>query len=62
MVRLATGSSLQATVTNTGDAVAQEHGTPVQVQVPPDALRVLGGADAGTPGDGVRPEAEPATA
>jgi hypothetical protein len=60
MVRLATGASLQASVANTGGAVGQEQGTPVQVHVPPDALRVLGGANAVAPaGDGAQPEAEP---
>jgi spermidine/putrescine transport system ATP-binding protein len=43
IVRLATGTSLQATVANTGHAIEQDQGTPVQVHVPPEALRVLGG-------------------
>jgi spermidine/putrescine transport system ATP-binding protein len=42
MVRLATGAQLQASVTNTGGEAGYAQGTPVAVQVPPDALRVLG--------------------
>jgi spermidine/putrescine transport system ATP-binding protein len=62
MVRLATGSSLQATVANTGDQVEQPQGTPVQVHIPPDALRVLGGHKAaGTP-LAAEAEAEPVSA
>jgi len=62
MVRLATGGSLQATVANTGDQVEQAQGTPVQVHIPPDALRVLGGDKAaGAPRD-AEAEAEPVSA
>jgi spermidine/putrescine transport system ATP-binding protein len=43
MVRLATGTQLQASVANTGDADGYQQGTPVAVHVPADALRVLGG-------------------
>ncbi len=41
LVRLATGAQLQATLANAGDAVTYEQGTPVSVQIPPEALRVL---------------------
>ena len=41
MVRLATGVQLQASITNTGQATGMEQGTPVAVQIPADALRVL---------------------
>jgi spermidine/putrescine transport system ATP-binding protein len=62
MVRLATGAALQATVANTGDAVARDQGTPVQVHVPPEALRVLGGRAAGSAPAGADQAAEPAEA
>jgi spermidine/putrescine transport system ATP-binding protein len=41
MVRLATGASIQASVTNTGETDVHTQGTPVAVHVPADALRVL---------------------
>ena len=41
MVRLATGVQLQASITNTGQAAGMDQGTPVAVQIPADALRVL---------------------
>ena len=40
-VRLATGAPLQALVRNDGPAVAHRQGTPVSVELPADALRVL---------------------
>jgi spermidine/putrescine transport system ATP-binding protein len=40
-VRLATGSALQALVRNEGGAVPYSQGTPVSVDLPADALRVL---------------------
>jgi hypothetical protein len=40
-VRLATGSGLQALVRNEGSAVLYSQGTPVKVNLPADALRVL---------------------
>jgi mannopine transport system ATP-binding protein len=56
MVRLATGVQLQASITNTGRTSGMAQGTPIAVQIPADALRVLrddtagrstgGGADA----------------
>jgi spermidine/putrescine transport system ATP-binding protein len=41
IVRAATGETLQALVQNTGTPLPYEQGTPVQVHLPPDALRVL---------------------
>ena len=41
MVRLATGVQLQASITNTGATAGLAQGTPVAVQIPPGALRVL---------------------
>ncbi len=41
IIRLATGATLQASITNTGGAEGYSQGTPVAVQIPADALRVL---------------------
>jgi spermidine/putrescine transport system ATP-binding protein len=41
IVRCATGETLQALVQNTGGGLPYEQGTPVQVHLPPDAVRVL---------------------
>jgi hypothetical protein len=41
IVRAATGETLQALVQNTGRSVPYEQGTPVQLHLPADALRVL---------------------
>jgi spermidine/putrescine transport system ATP-binding protein len=41
LIRAATGEALQALVQNTGKAVSFDQGTPVQVHLPTDALRVL---------------------
>jgi spermidine/putrescine transport system ATP-binding protein len=41
IVRAATGETLQALVQNTGNPLPYEQGTPVQVYLPADALRVL---------------------
>ncbi len=41
IVRAATGEALQALVQNTGKVVPYEQGTPVQLHLPADALRVL---------------------
>ena len=41
MVRLATGTQLQVSITNTGDTGAYTQGTPVGVHIPVDAVRVL---------------------
>jgi spermidine/putrescine transport system ATP-binding protein len=60
IVRLATGMPVQVSVANTGGAEEHGQGTPVNVHVPPEALRVL----VGEPG-GIAPEdgaiVEPAT-
>jgi hypothetical protein len=48
IVRVATGETLQALVQNTGKDVPYEQGTPVQLHLPADALRVLPAGDAGT--------------
>jgi spermidine/putrescine transport system ATP-binding protein len=49
IVRLATGAVLQASVTNTGAEEAYAQGTPVDVHIPSDALRVLGAASSPEP-------------
>jgi spermidine/putrescine transport system ATP-binding protein len=41
IVRAATGETLQALVQNTGKGIPYERGTPVQLHLPADALRVL---------------------
>ena len=41
IVRAATGESLQALIQNTGKGIPFEQGTPVQLHLPPDAVRVL---------------------
>ena len=41
IVRAATGETLQALVQNKGTGLGFEQGTPVQLHLPPDALRVL---------------------
>jgi spermidine/putrescine transport system ATP-binding protein len=41
IVRLATGAVMQASITNTGHGDGYAQGTPVRVEVPADALRVL---------------------
>jgi spermidine/putrescine transport system ATP-binding protein len=45
IVRAATGEVLQALIQNTGTPVAYDQGTPVQVHLPADALRVLPAGD-----------------
>ena len=45
LVRVATGETLQALVTNTGKVLPYEQGTPVQLHLPVDAVRVLRAAD-----------------
>ncbi|MDR0344134.1 MAG: ABC transporter ATP-binding protein [Nocardiopsaceae bacterium] len=44
MLRLAAGVPLQALIQNDGSATGLAQGTPVHAFLPPDALRVLGGA------------------
>ncbi len=41
LVRVATGETLQALVTNTGKELPYQQGTPVQLHLPADALRVI---------------------
>jgi spermidine/putrescine transport system ATP-binding protein len=48
IVRAATGEVLQALLQNTGKPIQYEQGTPVQIHLPADALRVLP-ADGGEP-------------
>ncbi|HYY33328.1 MAG TPA: ABC transporter ATP-binding protein [Gaiellaceae bacterium] len=45
IVRAATGEALQALVQNTGKGLPYEQGTPVQVHLPAEALRVLPAAE-----------------
>jgi spermidine/putrescine transport system ATP-binding protein len=45
IVRVATGEALQVLVPNTGKALPYEQGTPVQVHLPVEALRVLAAGD-----------------
>ena len=63
IVRSATGEALQAVIQNTGGGIPYEQGTPVQLHLPADALRVLpsGGGDA-PPIEGEEPESEAAAA
>ena len=61
MVRLATGAQLQASVTNTGQEAALDQGTPIAVQIPADALRVLR-ADRDVAADDDDPAQEPPSA
>jgi len=53
IVRLATGQAIQVLIQNTGDDIPFAQGTPVQVHLPADALRVL--TDTGAPGAGSAP-------
>jgi spermidine/putrescine transport system ATP-binding protein len=46
IIRAATGEALQALVQNTGREVTYEQGTPVQLHLPAEALRVLPAAEA----------------
>ena len=52
IVRVATGETLQALVTNTGEELPYEQGTPVQLHLPVEALRVI---PAGDEGEAVEP-------
>jgi spermidine/putrescine transport system ATP-binding protein len=49
IVRAATGDALQALVQNTGKGAPFEQGTPVQIHLPAEALRVLPAGEAETP-------------
>ena len=63
IVRAATGESLQALVQNTGAGIAYEQGTPLQLHLPPDALRVLPSGIGDAPSlKGEEPDPEPAAA
>jgi spermidine/putrescine transport system ATP-binding protein len=53
LVRVATGETLQALVTNTGTELPYEQGTPVTLHLPADALRVV-------PAEGASEAEEPA--
>jgi len=53
LVRAATGQTLQALVQNTGQGVPYEQGTPVQLHLPADAVRVL---SEGSPSSGSEAE------
>jgi spermidine/putrescine transport system ATP-binding protein len=59
MVRLATGAQLQASIANTGDADSYQHGMPVAVHIPADALRILGGAEPHGPKAAAETQAAP---
>ncbi len=61
MIRLATGAQLQASVTNTGQTTGLDQGTPVAVQIPAEALRVLR-ADRGAADDAQEPPSAAAAA
>ena len=61
IVRAATGEALQALVQNTGASVEHEQGTPVQLHLPADALRVLPSGIGDAPSlKGEEPDPEPA--
>jgi spermidine/putrescine transport system ATP-binding protein len=63
MVRLPTGGTIQASIANTGQDSSYPQGTPVAVQIPPDALRVLApSAPVGAPAAPADPVPEPAQA
>jgi spermidine/putrescine transport system ATP-binding protein len=62
IVRLATGAQLQASIANTGEGDAYRQGTPVAVQIPAEALRVLGGEPTGAPADDPAPARTTVTA
>jgi spermidine/putrescine transport system ATP-binding protein len=49
LVRVATGETLQALVQNTGRGLPYEQGTPVQLHLPAEAVRVLPGAKQAEP-------------
>jgi len=63
IVRGATGEALQALVQNTGGGIPYEQGTPVQLHLPVDALRVLPSGNGDAPSlDGDEPDPETAAA
>ena len=59
IVRSATGEALQAVVQNTGGGIPYQQGTPVQLHLPVDALRVLPSAIGDAPSlEGEEPDPE----
>jgi spermidine/putrescine transport system ATP-binding protein len=63
IVRAATGEALQALVQNSGGGIPYEQGTPVQLHLPADALRVLPSGIGDAPSlKGGEPDPEPAAA
>jgi spermidine/putrescine transport system ATP-binding protein len=58
MLRLAPGTQVQALVQNDGDQLELAQGTPVQVHLAPDALRVLAGAAISPTGEDVESDRE----
>jgi spermidine/putrescine transport system ATP-binding protein len=56
IVRVATGEVLQVLVPNSGTVLPYEQGTPVQVHLPVDALRVLAADEASGPAAAGEPE------
>jgi len=59
IVRAATGEALQALVQNTGGGIPYEQGTPVQLHLPVDALRVLPSGSGAAPSvEGEEPDPE----
>jgi spermidine/putrescine transport system ATP-binding protein len=62
IVRVATGAQLQASIANTGETEGYRQGTPVLVQIPAEALRILGGARGPAPPPGAAPSPAAAAA
>ena len=66
MVRLPTGATLQAQITNTGATETYEQGTPLSVHLPVDAVRVLAAGGSSPlppdPADAPAPSVAPASA
>jgi len=62
IVRAATGEALQVLVQNTGGEIPYEQGSPVQLHLPVDALRVLPSAGGDQPSlEGEEPQPDPET-
>ncbi len=59
MLRVAAGMALQALIQNDGERLDLAQGTPVQVHLAPDALRVLPGEEISATGEDIPAEAEP---